>query len=260
MLNSLESPKLKTISGVLFTLFLAILIIYFGVLISNKLKAYDYIGKSAEEIHSISISGEGVVAAVPDIAQVDLGIRTHKLTVAEAQKENTTKMNDLIKELKGLDIEKEDLKTTNYNVFPQYKWDDGKKTLIGYRVDQNLQVKIRNLDKVNQVLSKAAEKGVNDIGSLNFTIDDQEKLLQEAREKAIKNAQEKAETLAQTLKIKLGRIISFNEYQDSGDDYYYGAKQAGLSLMEESEALPQPDIQMGESEITVNVSINYEIL
>src|SRR5690606_26908355 len=107
---------------------------------------------------------------------------------AEAQRENTRIMNQLISDVKSLGVEDKDIQTTAYNVFPNYDWNNGKQSLRSYSVSQNVHVKIRDLDKIADVLGKAGALGANQIGGINFTIDEPEKLKEQAREEAIRNA------------------------------------------------------------------------
>ena len=128
---------------------------------------------------SFSVQGEGKVISVPDVAQFSFSVITQGgINTAEIQKENTEKMNELIKELKGMDIEAKDITTANYSIYPQYDWRDGEQILRGYVVSQNVIVKIRNLDLVGNVIEAAGSLGSNQIGGLSFTIDEPEALRQ----------------------------------------------------------------------------------
>ena len=233
------------------------LVIFLAALTWNAIKQHDYIGRSDQQIYTIAISGEGKVTAVPDIAQVSLGIETQSPSVATAQKENTDKMNKLITELKSLDIDKEDIKTVNYNIYPQYDWLDGRQILRGYSVSQSATVKIRDLEKISAVLEKSVLAGANQVGGLTFTIDEPEALRQQAREKALLNAKEKAESLAKIAGVKLGRLVSFNEFSNGYPPVYYGdyaLKEQGIG----GGAAPQ--IELGSQEIIINVNVTYEVL
>ena len=150
------------------------LVIFLAVLTWNEVKKHDYIGRESQQIYTITILGEGKVTAIPDIAQISLGIQTEKLTVAAAQKENTDKMNQIIKELKDLGIEAKDIQTTNYNIYPRYDWLDGQQLLRGYIVSQNVSIKIRDLEKVGTVVDKAGSLGANEVGGPYFTLDEPE--------------------------------------------------------------------------------------
>lgn len=244
---------------VLKALLMLVLIIFIAVWTVNKAKEQKYIGKSAEFPHTIAISGEGKVVAVPDIATLSLGVITEKKEVADAQKENIEKVNKIVDELKKLKIAKEDIKTTNYQIYPKYNWtqDRGQK-LTGYEINQSVQVKIRDMEKIGEVLAKSAILGANQIGGLNFTIDDLEKVKQEAREKALKNAQEKASALSKMAGVKLGKLVSFSENSNDymPQPYYESSKAMGIGGGGGAVA---PSIEVGSNEIVVYVTVNYEI-
>jgi len=94
--------------------FLTLGTIYLALLSWNAYKAHDYIGISPKESYSITITGEGKVTGVPDVAKIQLGYSIEKKTVTEAQKENTAKMNTLIDKLKkDFKIDAKDIKTVN---------------------------------------------------------------------------------------------------------------------------------------------------
>jgi len=234
------------------------LILFVGVLTANKMKEYRYIGQSDQYPHTIAISGEGKVVAIPDIATINLGIITEKKDVASAQKENTEKMNNIIKELKGLGIEAKDIQTTNYYINPNYNWTQTRgQELIGYTVNQSVTVKIRDLDKIGEVLSKAASFGANQTGGLSFTVDEPEELKQQAREKALENAKEKAKSLAKIADVNLGKVVSFSESSNNYNPQpYYDSKALGIGGGGEMMA---PAIEAGSMEIIVYVTVNYEI-
>lgn len=238
---------------------LAVGTIYVAILSINAWKANDYIGVSEEQRHSITVTGQGEVVGVPDIAKIQLGYTIEKTTVAAAQKDNTEKINQAVEKLKNdFAIDDKDIKTSNYNIYPMYNWYDGRQTLRGYQVSQNLDIKIRDLSQVGEILQIAGNLGLNQISSLSFEIDKPDELEQEAREDAIKEAKEKAETMADAAGVKLGRIISFSEYTNSPSSIYQKSYEAlGMGGATDEVA---PSIEAGSTEIDINVSITYEIL
>ncbi|HEX9664262.1 MAG TPA: SIMPL domain-containing protein [Patescibacteria group bacterium] len=254
-----QNDKMKKNFYSSLSLLALVLVILAGVNIRNDWKAYDYIGQSPEFKNQISITGQGKVMAIPDIASTVVGIRTENRQVAVAQKENAEKMNQLIKKIKEAGVADEDLKTVNYNIFPIYDYlSDRGQVLRGYEVSQNLEVKIRDLEKIGQILAIAAAEGANQVSGLNFTIDDEEVYRQQARELALANAREKAEALAKTVNIKLGKVVSFSEtgsapppaplraYAEFGVG---GAADVAL-----------PEIEAGSQEIVIIATISFEIL
>lgn len=238
---------------------IAVLLIVWGfVLIRNDIKRHDFIGRSPEIRDTIYLEGQGSVVGVPDVAVVNVGVRTESKTVEQAQAENTQKMNALVSAYKKLGIEDEDLKTARYNIYPQYDYirDEGQR-LRGYEVSQSLTVKIRDLDQVGDVLDIAGQSGANDVSGLAFEIDDEDDLLKEARDKAIEDVQEKAELLADQLGVKLGRIVSFSENrQGNFPQPVYLEKAVGIG----GAADAAPSIQAGSEEVTVMVNVEFEIL
>jgi len=239
--------------------FLTLSTIYLGILSWNAVKAHDYIGVSPKLNHSISIVGQGKVTAVPDIAKIQLGYSVEKPTVAQAQKDNTDKMNAMIERLKkDFKIEAKDIQTANYYISPQYDWFNGKQTLRAYLVSQNLNVKVRNMDSVSKIIEAAGSVGLNQVGNLLFEIDDPEKVKEEAREKALAQAKVKAETLASVVGVKLGKIVSFSESSSDGQPlpYYYADKAMGLGGGGGS----APTVEAGSNEITIIATVEYEIL
>ncbi len=208
---------------------------------------------------TISISGEGKETAIPDIGVVALSVESRGKTVAEVQTDNTKKMNDILDYVKSLNIENKDIRTSQYNLYPIYAYEQntGKQKLDGYQLTQTVEVKIRDLDKVGRVLSGATERGANQVGQLTFTIDDPEKVQAAARLKAVKNARAKAEALAEAAGVRLGKIRSFTENINSPSPYpmYYARDMAALG----SEMKSAPNIEAGSQEIVVNVSLSFEI-
>lgn len=244
---------LKVLAGIL----LVYLIVYVGTLARNNVKKYNFIGKADRMQNTISISGEGKEVGTPNVAVTDIGFVTEGKDVATAQKENTEKMNKLIAEIKKLGVQDADIQTSNYSVYPRYDYTDGRSVLSGYTVNQSVNLKIRDLTKISAVLAKVGEVGVNQVSSLSFVIDEQENLRVLARDKALKNAKDKAEALAKALGVKVVKVVSYNEYTPS--DSYMMKSYAVAEGMGGASPMMAPDIQSGSTEVKVNVNVVYEI-
>lgn len=209
-----------------------------------------------------SVTGSGVVYAKADIANLEVGLRTGaKKTAAEATTDSTNKMNEIIGELAKLGIEDKDVKTSNYNLSPVYNYtNDRGQELVGYEVTQNVNLKIRDLSKIGEVISKTTEKGANQIGNINFTIDDEYDLKNQARELAIEKAKEKADLIASQSGMKLGDIKGVyensNEYPPIMSYSNIKMQSAGMG---DKELLAAPTIQSGQNEVRVEVTLTYEI-
>jgi len=248
-------PKIAVaVAGVLI-LFLVVLSVSGVADVINKIKESQYIGQDAQYKNTISVTGEGKVSGKPDIGKVNLSVVSDAKTVAIAQKDNTDKMNKIIQSMKDLGVKEEDLKTTNYSVSPNYQYFEGKSEIIGYQISQTLEVRIRDLEKVGDILTQAATAGANQVGSLYFTFDDSEKLNTEARRKAIANAKVKAQTLAGALGVSLGEVVSFSENSsDQPEPMYYASDSLG-----KGGGASSPEVQTGQNEINISVDLSYEI-
>lgn len=254
----------------LVTAFLAVLSIFFVVKVLAEFKSYGYIGNQYGSQNTIVVSGDGEVFAVPDIAEITFDVTEEAKLVPDAQKKATEKMNAIIASLKKAGIAEKDIKTVGYNIYPDYEYQtksiicpagsycppDGKQVLVGYNVSHNILVKIRKTDQAGAILSSLGTQQVNNLSGINFTIDDEDKVKSDAREKAIADAKSKADKLASQLGVRLVRIVSFSE--NGNYPIYYG-KTMAMGSDARAESVPVPEIPMGENKITSSVTITYEI-
>lgn len=234
---------------------------------------------TATTTNTISFSGEGKVSAVPDIAVVSFSILTEATTSKKAQDDNSVKSKKVVDFLKSQDIEDKDIKTSGYNVYPQYSYPrplplgaevqsypaqgssgvvypeyyDGNPKITGYQVNQSFEIKIRDLKKVSAVLDGLVTAGANQVNNLGFKVDNEEKLKEQARELAIKDAKEKADALKKQLGIRLGKIVNYNE------GGYYPVYFKAEAMDASGRGGGGPEVTAGENEIVVNVTITYQI-
>lgn len=215
-----------------------------------------------------SSNGEGKASAVPDSAMVSLGVTQQATTVSEAQNKANETADKIIESVKKLGISEKDIKTTNYSVNPNYGTsggveiltmpapirDNGEQRITSYTVTQNVEVKVKPVDKVNQVVDAGTKAGANLVGGVNFTFSDelQKSLENTARKEAVANAKIKAEALAKTAGIRLGKAI--NVIENSNQPRYSFMS----SDMGKAEQEPATNITPGENEVVVNVIIYYE--
>ena len=262
---NIEKKELLRIFFITVTSLFVFLTILTGVEIINKIKEGKYIGQGIAPRETITVTATGEVFAKPDLATVSISVKEEAETVTEAIRKNTEKMNATISFLKESGVEEKDIKTTRFNIYPRYEyirdWEiyppnpSGKRTLVGYEVSQSLQIKIRDMAKIGTLLKGVTDQGINEIGSLQFTIDKEEEFKILARNEAIKKAKDKAEALASQLGVSLIKIIDFQE----GNAYsrFYGMEKTILDMGGGDTVIPE--IEVGENTIEVNVTITYAI-
>lgn len=249
----IDIKKSKYFGYAVFAL-IAFLALFVAVKIKTELKGYN----RQFPAPTITVSGEGSVFVRPDIATVSVGVTKTNKDAGEAQKEAAVVMNKISEFLEDSGIEEKDIKTTIYDISPNYEYLPNRPPRVTeYRVHHVFQVKIRNLTKVGEILSGAGIAGANDIGSLSFTVDDTEISKKEARAEAIKEAKEKAKILSKQLGVRLKKITSYYESEGYPGPIYYEASAFGKGG-DFSAPAPAP-VPTGENEIKVSVSLTYEI-
>jgi uncharacterized protein YggE len=248
--------RLKNLTIVAFLIFLSIVIIY--SLFFGPIKKFS---DSLMPVRTIMVSADGKVIVSPDMAKISFAVVSEGVDLKIISQENIKNINTAIDYLKTKGIEEKDIKTTQYNLSPKYEYDEKtRKTFIsGYTLTQNVLVKIRDLNKVAEVISGLTEVGINRIDSISFEIDEPEKYLAEARNQAFEKAKKKAEEMALKNSVKLGKVINFSEWEPTTRPYD-NLKTLGMGG-EGGVAAPSvlPKIQPGSEEITINVSVTYEI-
>lgn len=251
-------------------LFVAVVLlaVFLGVQVLAGIQGLRYIGAGVTATNTISVSGYGEAFGAADIATFTFSVVSEKSTVAAAQAEATAKINDITKYLSDAGIDKKDIQTTDYSVYPQYDYQTvncsagvycpgGKQVLRGYQVRQSTSVKVRDTAKAGDLLTGVGGKGASEVSGLTFTFDDPNKLQNESRSKAIADAKKKADELAKELGVTLVRVVSFNENGSNPGPMYYAKAMAMDSAG--SSAPAAPEISVGQNKVTSNVSITYEI-
>lgn len=218
---------------------------------------------------TISVSGEGEVLAIPDIGEFSFSVNAKGETAVVAQEESGTKINAILTYLKEQGIEDKDIKNQNYNLYPKWRYEEricpigsycpgGERVQDGFEVTQTVSVKLRDTDKAGSIVSGVGELGATNIGSLYFTVDDTEGLRAEAREKAIKDAQEKAKVLAEQLSVRVVRLVAYNEGEGYYEPQYMKTRVASYDMAEE-EGFGGAEMPVGEESTKVVVNLVYEV-
>jgi len=196
----------------------------------------------------LAVVGEGKIEVTPDTAYVDAGITIdNRQTVEEVQKTINTINNKIIDSLKKLGINKADIKTSNYSVYPNYSYENNQNKIIGYNGNATIQIKVRDIQMASKVIETATSSGANQIQGVRFVIDKPEIYREQARDLAIKNAKDQAEKMAKSLGIKLGKIVNIIESTpNDGSAYKYsslpmvgggGGGDSGISIEQGSQTL-----------------------
>jgi len=211
---------------------------------------------------TIYIEGIGKESMVPDVAVMTFGIDVTADSVANAQKQNTDKMNQLIEKIKGLGVAKEDVQTKDYSAFEKTEWDyhENKSVSKGWTVSQKLEVKVRDQNKLSTIISTAGQGGTSFISGPVFRVDEPAAYEAKARTKALADADQKMRAVASSLGMKVEKVIGYSEYkEDNSNPYGYGMGGVGGAMSEKGAGAPTPTIESGTQEIKLHASVTYLI-
>jgi hypothetical protein len=211
---------------------------------------------STTTANTVSFTGEGKVSAKPDIAVISASIITQNVDSKVAQNANSIKSEKITAFLKTQNIEDKDIKTSDYNIYPQQKYPlyGGQPTITGYQVTQSFEIKVRDLTKIGTVLDGLVTAGANQVNNTGLQIENPEALRDQARQKAIDDAKQKADTLKKQVGFSLGKIVNFSE--NTGGYPYPMMYESKVTYGMGGGA---PDVPIGENDITVSVTITYQI-
>lgn len=205
----------------------------------------------------LTVQAAGKASATPNIAHVVLGVRVEPQTTSQVATDMLAKRaNAVIDAVEKSGIEKADIATQNFSVQPMYNYDNGKQTLRGYEGSQQLDITVRVPDKVGDVIARATEAGANQIGGVSFKNDDPEVAQLSAEQDAIANARKKAEALARSLGVRLGKVKNYNAQQNYGGPVPYALEAKGMGG---DASVTPPQIPSGTQESTVTVTVTYEL-
>ena len=218
---------------------------------------------SEKPVPQISVVGEASVNVAPDLAMIDLAVVREADTARQALSQNNEAMEKVIAALKESGIASKDLQTSGLSIQPKYQYYRPKQgqeqrppKIVGYRVSNNLSVRIRDLAKVGEVLDKSVTLGVNSGGHIRFGNDDPSSHIAKARSKAMGDAIDKATTLLKAAGAKLGPIVTISEHSSQPRPV---PMARGKMMAEAMDASAVP-IEAGESSYSVNVSVSWEII
>ncbi|PLL11279.1 SIMPL domain-containing protein [Tabrizicola sp. TH137] len=202
---------------------------------------------------TITVTGEGTVTAAPDLATVSLGVTTQGETAAEAMAANTSALTAVLDRVKAAGVEDRDIQTSTLNLNPNWSNSDGSSMPViqGYVATNVLQIRVRDLPKLGEVLDAAITDGANTLNGISFGLAEPEPAMDEARKAAVAKARARAELLTGAAGVGLGRIVSISE---SGF-----MPPMPMYRMEAALAEAPVPVEGGEVGVSASVTVTWEI-
>jgi uncharacterized protein YggE len=232
----------------------------------------------------ISVSGSGEAKAKPDIARANLGVEVRAATVEEGTAEANTRMAAVMAALKQAGVADKDLRTHNYSInfeqeptppvpmpvptpVPARTKDKAAATIESapaapapavrgfYRISNMVEVTIRDLAKVGQMLARATEAGANNVWGISFELDDPYALRAQARAQAMERAKQSAADLARLAGVKLGDVVAVSESEGGGYIPMMKSMRGGAEMQVANDV----PVEQGEITISHQVQLTYEL-
>lgn len=212
---------------------------------------------SSSVSRSIHVTGSGSVTGEPDIATLYLGVSIEKESVEAAREEAASAMTAVIDSLKANNIAENDIQTENFSIYPQYDWTEEGRVLRGYSVNNTVSATARELDSLSDIIDDAIGAGgdIVVVNSIQFMIEDPTPLQAQARALAVKDAEAKAQTLAEASGVTLGKPITISETTRTVGPPIAYAEAAEFA---DDAARSSTPIEAGELTVTINITIVYE--
>jgi uncharacterized protein YggE len=208
----------------------------------------------------IWVTGEGKVSVTPDIVNISLGVQSQETSVADAMKKTSDAMAGVMDILKASNITDKDIQTQQFSIYPQYSVDQetGKQTITGYQVTNTLNVKLRDINKAGTLIDAVVAAGGNltVVNNVNFTVEDPTSYYDEARQKAIDDANEKAQEIAGLYGVTLGKPTYVLETGVIPYPIYYGGG-GGPAIMTGQQGT---SLSAGSTDIVLDIQVSYAII
>ena len=202
----------------------------------------------------VSVTGMGVVTAVPDMVTLSVGVVTQGDSAAAALTANNNAMSALNDVLDGFDIAEHDRRTSNFNISPRYdrRSNDGRApTISSYEVNNQLSIRYGEIDSLGKLLDAVVKSGSNRIGGMVFGNTNEDELRDEARKLAVADARHRAELYAEAAGLELGKVVSISEAGSPQPRQY-----ERMAMVADVAAVP---ISAGQNEIRAVVQVIFTL-
>jgi uncharacterized protein YggE len=227
------------------------LLLAFAVLLTNAIPAMADANDRAPR--TLSVTGAGAVQAVPDMADITIGVTVVAPTARAALDANNAQTTKVFAFLQSAGVAARDMQSTNLSVSPQYRSrrpnDSGHPEIIGYMVNNNLRVAVRKLEAFGSILDGVVTAGANNINGIRFDVSERTSLARKAMANAVKDAIAQATNIANAAGVKLGPILSISQS---------GGRRPPQAFLARSASKDVP-IAAGELSIGASASIVFEI-
>lgn len=210
----------------------------------------------------ISLVSSETVEVVPDMAELQVTIRTENKDAAKCQQENTENLNLLLEYLKGEGVADESIKTSGFSLNPRYDWSGNTQKLVGYDMRTTVTITDVPVDGLGVMLTEVVDNGANEIDSVSYFSSQYDQAYNQALARAIELSKSKGEALAAASGAKLGPVVKIQEMSDNQYGRYVNADlraTKNMSMAAVTEDAVAMDVMPGEMQVTAEITVEFEL-
>lgn len=206
---------------------------------------------------TVSVTGTGKTILVPDRFSFTAGVQTTAPTVEEAVNQNNAKIASVIAALKKAGATDQEVRTSNFSIFPQQVYEQGQAPrVVGYQASNQVIVTKKEIGVAGRLLQVALNAGVNETSGLNFEVSDPARGRDEGLKAAFDDARAKASLLARAAGRTLGRAMMITE----GSEAAPPPRPMPVGVMAaKGEAISQVPVESGTRELAYTISVVFEM-
>jgi len=203
--------------------------------------------------NTVTAAGTGTAQATPDTAQMSFGVSTSSASAKTSLDDASKTAEQITAAVKKTGVSAKDIQTRGVSVYPQMADQGGKQVVTGYQASLSVQVKVRDIGKLGDIISTANAAGANNISGPTFTIADPTPYRAEAIDAAVADARKSAEAMAKAAGKSVGAVLSISSTDVSsvGPQPVYDSMAAGAA-----KSVP---IETGQLDVTANVTVIFEL-
>jgi uncharacterized protein len=229
-----------------------------AALIAPAMAQAQTVTNDGDTVASISVNGVGRVKAEPDVADINLGVTKQGDDATEASQKAAHSMEAVIAALKAAGVAESDIQTTSISLNPVYNWDNNPPTIEGWEASNLVNITVRDISAVGDVVDAATAAGATNINGITFRVDDPTAGEAQAREAAVADARAKADQLAAAAGVTITGVLTMSESGGQEPQPIYMQSDT-MAMAAGAADMAKTPVQPGQVELSITVYVQYTI-
>ncbi len=204
----------------------------------------------------IVMTGEAVVKLAPDRAWVSIAAESRAKSPRDAQKANADAMTAVLGKLKSSGLTGDAIRTSGYDLQPEFDYANGKQTLRGYVARNSVEVRLDDITRVGEIVDVAVGSGATSVSGVRFDLKDRSAAERDALKRAVADARARGEAAASGAGVTVDRVVRVEEQRAVIEP----PRPMMMAMRREAAAdSAQPPISPGELEVRAIVTVTLAI-